>query len=382
MQSESTPTDNTKPSRQSRDQETTNVSPRPLGSTEQLQKGDLFVSRYEITERINDDGLVRTYSVLDVKTNQSALLSVVLATLLPNTNERMHVVQQLQNCIGQRASSGLIDAGYDGSRVYTVEPHPGGVPLRNVLRARASKAQRYRMQELLSFLTPLEEILDNPNEREPHGGLRADVVWVNVKHTVVTGWNLMKFLPIPRIRRALRQDRALSLMFAPEMGTGSMTKASDFYGVAVIVHEALTGRLPDPDAKPIATLELVGEALSHYLRRDPKKRPESLRPLLQTIREKAAEEQAALDHASVPSDELFSTQTEGAVKMYSEDTFPRQATPTQREFPSILGNDGAVEVASHRKSSLRVWFMTVGIAIGIAAIILAGAYLMTRSILH
>lgn len=367
-------------SEERRDAETTDVSPRPLGSSEQLQKGDLFASRYEVMDRIHDDGILRSYNALDVKTNHSVLLSVLAAALLPNANERSHVVERLKMCTKKGDSTGFLDAGYEGSRVYTVERHPGGVPLRNVLRARASKAQRYRMQELVGFLAPLVEALESNDDPEPHGSIRADVVWVDLSHTAITGWHLTRVLPIARLRRALKQDRALGLAFAPEVSTGAITKAADRYGVAVLVYEALTGRLPDPDAKPITSLELVGEALSHYLRREAARRPESLRPLLQTIREQAAEELAVYGEAPAPTDELFSTKRKAGRRMYSEDTFPRAgiALPPAHELGAQTPEKPGQ--SSRATASRSVWVVALTFALVTAAIILGAAYLASRSI--
>lgn len=378
MQSDSTPTNSNRPVL--KDQETTKVSPRPLGSTEQLQKGDLFASRYEITERINDDGIVRCYLALDVKSNKPVLLSVLAATLLPNANERLHMVEQLKACMGQGLRSAPIDAGYDGSRVYVVEPHPGGVPLRQVLRARASKAQRYRMQELAGLILPLREIIGEQMQAEVHGSLRAEVVWVDLDKTVVTGWHLMRFLPPARIKRVLQHDRALKLAFAPEASTGNITKASDCYSIAVIVYEALTGRLPDPDAKPIPALGAVGEELSRCLRRELNKRSASIDALANAIQEEAVRHPAAVQESGRENKELFSAHTDDPHRLYSEDTHPQGA---RLELSDAIPSKLTVAQASkpkHARATARTWVTTLTLAFVLTALIITLGYVLARSL--
>lgn len=255
------------------------------------KRGDVLAERYEIVESLAEDALVCTYRGLDQESDTPVLVRCTAPGLLGEKDAR-GMVERIRPLIGGggRVLSRLRDVDREGTLVLTIEAWPRGTSMRAVLDARRAKgAGTLEPHEVLPVIARLAAALGSIPGSSWHGDVRAERLWLDPDGLVLTGGFLLAALPGDVMAGALgREDDAARPLFAPEVAEGLGGRASDRWGAAAIVWEALTGAVLAPGPiHPPASLGAVGDALASMLRPDPAGRPATLDALVGALAELA-----------------------------------------------------------------------------------------------
>jgi hypothetical protein len=285
------------------------------------RKGDVLGERYEIAEALDSDSLVRTYRGVDQETEAAILVRATPPALLGVPDARK-VVERIHPLIGAggRILSPLLDVDREGTTVFTVEPWPRGTSLRAVLDARRAKGVLLEPREVLPVLARLAAALGSIADAYAHGDVRPERVFIDPDGLVLTGGFLLAAVPAEAIAKVLEDDALVRRCFAPEVGEGLASRASDRWGAAAIVWEALVGTAPGASSFPGAsssssasslsapsTLGPVAPALARALATDPASRPATLDQLIAAVAELARLPVPRVELDSFPSPALRAT---------------------------------------------------------------------------
>ncbi len=245
------------------------------------RKGQVLAERYEVQKRLSGDALSVRYHAFDQEAESSVLVTVVEPALLGSQRERDTVRDRIAHTLGAggRYLSGLLDCDREGALVFTVEAWPAGTAFSDVMRARASRGERFTPAEILPLVSQLGAALEAIPPPFCHGDVRAMRVWIDPDGLRLTGPFLAAALPAEAIATAVRTDPKLRWALAPEARRGSMSDSADRWGTAAIALEALTGVTAESVSfQNLAIPTSVSEALRDLMSADPSMRPGSLMP--------------------------------------------------------------------------------------------------------
>lgn len=231
---------------------------------------------YEVLEPLASDSLVATYRGCDLRDRSSVLIRHIASGLLGEKDAR-RMVDRLRPMIGcgGAALSALKDVGRHESIVFSVEDWPRGTSLAQLFRTRSFQGRAgLEPSEALFVLTQLAAALAAIPEGSWHGDVRAERVWIDADRVLLTGGFLLAALPGDAVAAALTSaPSALSGSFAPEVREGLGGRASDRWGVASILREALLSKADAPRGG------IVAKELSRLFDTDPSNRPSTLESL-------------------------------------------------------------------------------------------------------
>ena len=260
----------------------------PVGSDGGPRTGQVLGERYQIEAKLGADPFTLDYRALDQETEQPVLVRVVEPKHLP-ASEARNTARRLSRLVGAGGEylSALLDADCDGVFLFVVEPLAVGATLRDVMRARAARYDILSPAEILPVTARLAAALAAVPPPFRHGDVRADRIVIEPEAFALTCPFLVPALPTEVLSSILETDPRLARQFAPEVTSGNAGEAADRYGVASIVFEALTGRLPERGAPSASELGDIGTALQALLAPDPEARPESLDSLIEVLAARA-----------------------------------------------------------------------------------------------
>lgn len=271
------------------DQGPTIVSQKRTNPRGGAKKGEVLGERYEIHDHIRTDAFTDSYRAIDQESERAVLVHIVDTSLLPERDDASRTLKRLRAAMGYGGKylPGIVSAEAEGQRVMAVEPWPIGTRLRDVLDARAARAEPFTLRELLPVVAYLDAALAALPDGHRHGSVIAERVYVAEGEFRLAGGFLVAALPESAVSAVVGADPRLRLAFAPEVLQGGARRSSDLYSAACIVFEALFGRLPAPDEKPPSQLGPVSIRLGELLRRDTYARPARLHGLIRAIAEAA-----------------------------------------------------------------------------------------------
>src|SRR5688500_10628786 len=157
------------------------VTGSPSARARAPRRGQVLGERYELLERLEQDGITAAYRAFDQETEDPVLLRVVHPNLLADDEERRTVVERLQGIVGTggRYLPGLLACGRGGRAVYVVEPIPKGARLRAVITARGMRGEKSAAHEVLPVIARLVSALLAVPPPWRHGDVRAERIWID-----------------------------------------------------------------------------------------------------------------------------------------------------------------------------------------------------------
>ncbi|MBK8171848.1 MAG: hypothetical protein IPK60_16075 [Sandaracinaceae bacterium] len=249
-------------------------------------RGNVLAERYEVVSRLSTDVMASRYKALDQETDNSVLVTVLSPELFNSNRERDDYLARLEPEIGRGGAylPGLMDADRDGHFVFVVEPFVPGPTLREILDARRSRGEAMEPAEVLPVAAQLHAALASVNGTLPHGDVRAERVIVSKEGVRLTGAFILAALPKQVFADAVTRNSGWRALLAPEVVRVGTSTASDRYGAAAIIVEALT-RKPPSGVLPVlnGSLASIGDEVRGLLALDPNERSASLAPLLECI---------------------------------------------------------------------------------------------------
>lgn len=246
--------------------------------------GDVLAERYELLEALGADGASLGYRAIDQETERAVLVRMLAG---PGLREQAlkQVLDELRGVVGMggRFLSTLLDADREGQHPFTVEAWPSGTPLSRLLEARRAHDPRLHAREVLPLAAQIQAALAAIAAPWHHGDLRAENVWVDGDAVRVTGAFLLSALPPALLAERVTALGPGALAYAPEVRAGQSGGASDRFGLAAIVCEALTGQGPDLEERPPELSPPLFDALRRLLARAPEQRPNDVAALLAAL---------------------------------------------------------------------------------------------------
>lgn len=249
-------------------------------------RGNVLAERYEVTARLTTDAMASRYRAIDQETENSVLVTVMNPELFRSNQERDEFLTRIEPEVGRGGAymPGLLDADRDGNFVFAVEPFVAGPTLREVLDARRARGEAMEPAEVLPVAAQLQAALASVNGSLPHGDVRAERVVVSKEGVRLVAPFVVAALPRLAVADILGRAAALRAVTAPEVMKAGTSAASDRFGVAAIVVEALT-RKPPSGVLPVlsGSLARIGEEVRALLALDPASRPTNLFALIESI---------------------------------------------------------------------------------------------------
>ncbi|MAC29767.1 MAG: hypothetical protein CMN29_17440 [Sandaracinus sp.] len=323
----------------------TAVTGAPAPGLASPRRGQVVGERYEVRGRLRDDPFSFGFLAFDQETEDTVLLRVVRPELV-DAGARGAVLSALRKAvgIGGKFLPGLLDADRDGAFLFTTEPVPAGVSLRDVLDRRLAQGQKHSAEEALPVVAQLQAALAAIPPPLRHGDVRADLVWVDPNGLQLTGAFLVPALPAGVVAAVLQRHGDLRRRTAPEVLRDSAADAADRFGVAAIAHEMLTlAPPPDPGAGVSPALGPLGEPLAALLHPDPRRRTGSLDALVERLASTAGLAPPELEPAPFRSPRRFSLPRARSVPPtappYADSTTevdPLGAEPPTEEMDAVL----------------------------------------------
>ena len=323
----------------------TAVTGAPAPGLASPRRGQVVGERYEVRGRLRDDPFSFGFLAFDQETEDTVLLRVVRPELV-DAGARGAVLSALRKAvgIGGKFLPGLLDADRDGAFLFTTEPVPAGVSLRDVLDRRLAQGQKHSAEEALPVVAQLQAALAAIPPPLRHGDVRADLVWVDPNGLQLTGAFLVPALPAGVVAAVLQRHGDLRRRTAPEVLRDSAADAADRFGVAAIAHEMLTlAPPPDPGAGVSPALGPLGEPLAALLHPDPRRRTGSLDALVERLASTAGLAPPELEPAPFRSPRRFSLPRARSVPPtappYADSTTevdPLDAEPPTEEMDAVL----------------------------------------------
>lgn len=264
-------------------------------------RGNVLAERYEVVARLSTDVIASRYRALDQETDNSVLLTVLSPDLFRSNRERDEYLQRLEPEIGRGGAylPGLIDADREGHFVFAVEPFIAGPSLREILDARRSRGESMEPAEVLPVAAQLAAALASVNGTLPHGDVRAERVVVSKEGVRLMGPCILAALPKQVFADALSRHAGWRAVAAPEVMRSGTSTASDRYGAAAIVVEALTRKPPAGVLSVLSgSLARVSDEVQALLSLEPSSRPMTLQPLIDALAKVANVSPPRFDPAS------------------------------------------------------------------------------------
>lgn len=246
------------------------------------RRGETVSSRYEVRNRLRDDAFTLGFLAHDRDADRPVLLRVVRPELLDPAAQTL-VAARLQPQVGRGGEymPGLLDVGIDRHWLFTTEPVPEGVCLRDVVDRRVALNRPMTPREVLPVAAQLEAALASI-DRGFHGDVRADQVWVSPHKLQLIGPFLIPALPPAVVQSVRDRDGDFRRRTAPELARGEGSPASDLFGVAAIIFECLTLRRPPLDGAITVDLGPVTDPLQGLIGPKMETR-ESLEPAVEAL---------------------------------------------------------------------------------------------------
>ncbi len=317
----------------------------------------MLAERFEIEERIARDPWVTDYRAVDQESETQVVLRIVEPALLEGADGAA-LATKLGGAvgIGGRYVPGLLAVDWDDGRLFVVEPMPTGVALSEVLHARAARGGGLTPTELLPVAAQLVAALEAIPPPWSHGDVRIERIWLDPDRLQLTLPFVTTVLPRGALSTAIGDDPRLATIVAPEAVRGMTGETADRYGVACVTLEALTGEVPSLQ-KVRASADPVAKVAARYLDPDPKKRPSTLRPILEVLAEAAGLTVPVLDAAPfrrprrptikrpllTPSPSVVDTMPEEEPSDLTESTSPLAALSDEDAARALAVPDGPPE---------------------------------------
>ncbi|MCS6857125.1 MAG: hypothetical protein NZM37_05390 [Sandaracinaceae bacterium] len=259
------------------------------------QPGQVIGERYEIINRIDSDALVLTYHAIDQELEKKVIVRCTAPGLL-SEKDAQRIKERLSPFKGSKGAPsgrslwlGVLDVEAEGALVLFVEPMPKGSSLRALFDHRRMRHEPIHPRELLNWFGRAAHAIDRMHALVAasglyHGDLRPTRVYVSQDAVELSSPFLLASLPGDAVAEVIARDGMLRHAFAPEVAEGLGGPASDRYGIAALIWEALTGLSPrQPLPSSVDLPAPLGHILRRYLNPDPSARPPTLQPLIEGL---------------------------------------------------------------------------------------------------
>ena len=266
------------------DTKSTNKSDtRPLtGAPTTLSAGLRLLDRYEIHRKIGQGGMSTVYEAFDEVRNEKVALKVLLPNLAqqPTLQERFLQEGRLASNFSHANIARVYDLHQTDSMIFLSMELLNGSTLRHDMNRRKNQRQAYRPVEVLTMMRDVCSALEVVHaDGVVHRDLKPENLWLDLDGSV----KIMDF-GIARDSTGTAyttggRGSGTPYYIAPEQLAASptMDARADQYSVAIIMHELLTGELPQgaivpPHEKNRDVPKKMSQAIFQALDSDPTKR--------------------------------------------------------------------------------------------------------------
>jgi len=264
------------------DGDRTQVTGRPT-RTSTPGYGQQLNSRYEVGSCLEQDVFSLTFEGYDTHEEERVVIRVVRPALVPSEEEAESVARRLRDAVGIGGTylNPLLDAGREGHWAYTVEAPPRGASLRTLFASRLAGANPIQAAELLPVIARIDAGLRALPPPWHHGDIRPERVFFTSDGLKLAGAFLVPALPQKALMQAWSTNPALRERRRADVSRGSSGDATDRYGVGLIAHEAILGRLPAEENPAMPRrLGAIGTSISALLLTDSRRRAVNLSDLI------------------------------------------------------------------------------------------------------
>ena len=292
----------------------------------ELERGTLFVERYEIIEELGKGGMGRVYRVLDTKINEEVALKLIKPEIADSrTIERFGNELKIARKISHKNVCRMYHLSEESGTHYITMEYVPGETLKGMIR----------MTKQLSVGTAVniaKQICEGLEEAHRLGVVHRDLKPQNIMIDKQGNARIMDF----GIARSLESEGTTQpgvMIGTPEYMSPEQTEfrevdlRSDIYSLGIILFEMLTGRVPFEGETPISV------AMKHKSEKPPNPAkfnpqiPEDLSQIILTCLEKDREKRYASAEKLLAS---LKAKEEGLPT--TERVFPKWTPATEKDI--------------------------------------------------
>ena len=233
------------------------------------------IGRYEVVALLGRGGMAEVYRARDPLLGRDVAIKLILPAYAQDTDfqRRFDTEARALATLAHTSIVTLYDFGNGDTGAYLVMAYVPGGTLKDRLKAQNGPVMP---QEAVRIVKAIAAALDHAHQK---GVVHRDVKPSNILFTaddmpVLTDFGIARVLDATQVTIAHGLTGTPAYM-APEQAIGNPVRQSDFYALAVVLFELLTGRTPFSGA---STTEL---ALKHQ--QSPPPAPSALRPELPAV---------------------------------------------------------------------------------------------------
>ena len=220
--------------------------------TDELTRGTVFASRYEIIEELGTGGMGRVYRVHDIQLNEE----VALKLIKPEIAAEKRVVERFRNelrtarKITHKNVCRMHDLHEEGKTLYLTMEYVRGEDLKSLL---------HRMKSLTigAAISTARQIAEGLDEAHKLGIVHRDLKPGNIMIDKDGNAKIMDF-GIARVRQEKGITGEGAVIGTPEYMSPEQVEGkeadqrSDMYALGVILYEMVTGRVPFEGGTPFS----------------------------------------------------------------------------------------------------------------------------------
>lgn len=220
--------------------------------TEELKKGTIIASRYEIIEQLGEGGMGRVYHVHDTKINEEVALKLIKPEIAADkkTIERFKGELKTARKIRHKNVCGMYDLGEDKGLHFITMEYVSGENLKSLLK-------RKKQLDSESIVSIARQVCEGLAEAHRLGVVHRDLKPSNIMLDEDGNARIMDFGIARSLKtKGITDDGVIigtpDYMSPEQIVAKDVDERSDIYSLGIILYEMITGQVPFVGDTPLS----------------------------------------------------------------------------------------------------------------------------------